>query len=90
MVIWFTSHRTPKDGLSAHRGRSRPRGQRGAEQARALRKPAFGVAIITPIILVGAVGASGPSPVAPIRDSAVTQLAAVEPSPGSRTGASRW
>jgi len=60
--------------------------RRGA--ARALRKPAFGVAIITPIILVGAVGASGPSPVAPIRDSAVTQLAAVEPSPGSRTGAS--
>jgi membrane-bound lytic murein transglycosylase B len=55
---------------------------------RAVRKPAFGVAIITPIILAGAVGASAPSAVAPIRDSAVTPLAAVEPSPGNRSGAS--
>ena len=55
---------------------------------RAVRKPAFGVAIITPLILAGAVGASAPSPVALIRDSAVTPLAAVEPSPGSRSGAS--
>jgi membrane-bound lytic murein transglycosylase B len=55
---------------------------------RAIRKPAFGVAIITPLILAGAVGASAPSTVAPIRDSAVTPLAAVEPSPGSRSGAS--
>ena len=55
---------------------------------RAIRKPAFGVAIITPLILAGAVGASAPSTVAPIRDSAVTPLAAVEPSPGNRSGAS--
>ena len=55
---------------------------------RAVRKPAFGVAIITPLILAGAVGASAPSPVALIRDSAVTPLAAVESSPGSRSGAS--
>jgi hypothetical protein len=55
---------------------------------RAGSKPAFGVAIITPLILAGAVGASSPSPVAPIRDSAVTPLAAVQPSPGTRTGAS--
>ena len=55
---------------------------------RAVRKPAFGVAIITPLILAGAVGASAPSPIAPVRDSAVTPLAAVEPSPGSRSGAS--
>jgi membrane-bound lytic murein transglycosylase B len=53
-----------------------------------VRKPAFGVAILTPLILAGAVGASAPSPFAPIRDSAVTPLAAVEPSPGARTGAS--
>ena len=53
-----------------------------------MRKPAFGVAIITPLILAGAVGASAPSTVAPIRDSAVTPLAAVEPSPGNRSGAS--
>ena len=54
----------------------------------AVRTPAFGVAIITPLVLAGAVGASAPSPVAPIRDSAVTPLAAVEPSPDSRSGAS--
>src|SRR5258705_5214353 len=53
-----------------------------------MRKPAFGVAIITPLILAGAVGASAPSTVAPIRDSAVTPLAAVESSSGSRSGAS--
>jgi len=50
----------------------------------AVRTPAFGVAIITPLVLAGAVGASAPSPVAPFRDSAVTPLAAVEASPGSR------
>jgi membrane-bound lytic murein transglycosylase B len=55
---------------------------------RAVRKPAFGVAIISPLILAGAVGASAPSTVAPLRDSAVTPLAAVEPSPGNRSGAS--
>jgi membrane-bound lytic murein transglycosylase B len=51
-------------------------------------KPAFGVAVITPLILAGAVGASSPSPVAPIRDSAVTPLAAVQSSSGSRSGVS--
>jgi membrane-bound lytic murein transglycosylase B len=54
----------------------------------AVRKPAFGVAILAPLILAGAVGASAPSPVAPIRDSAVTPLAAVQSSAGGRTGAS--
>jgi membrane-bound lytic murein transglycosylase B len=49
---------------------------------------AFGVAVITPIILAGAVGASAPSPSTPVRDFATTPLAAVEPSPGNRTGAS--
>ena len=55
---------------------------------RAVRKPAFGVAIITPLILAGAVGASAPSTVAPLRDSAVTPLAAVEPSSVDRSGPS--
>ncbi|WP_110316925.1 lytic murein transglycosylase [Mycolicibacterium moriokaense] len=55
---------------------------------RAMRKPAFGVAVISPLILAGAVGASAPSTVAPIRDSAVTPLAAVESSSGSRSGVS--
>jgi membrane-bound lytic murein transglycosylase B len=49
-----------------------------------VRKPAFGVAIITPFILAGAVGASAPTPV---RESAVTPLASVQSS-GNRTGAS--
>jgi membrane-bound lytic murein transglycosylase B len=53
-----------------------------------MRKPAFGVAIISPLILAGAVGASAPSAVAPIRDSAVTPLAAVESSSGNRSGVS--
>jgi membrane-bound lytic murein transglycosylase B len=55
---------------------------------RAVRAPAFGVAVITPIILAGAVGASAPSPGAPIRNSPVAPLAAVEPSPDGRSGAS--
>ena len=55
---------------------------------RAVRKPAFGVAIITPLILAGAVGASAPSTVAPLRDSAVTPLAAVESSSVDRSGPS--
>jgi membrane-bound lytic murein transglycosylase B len=55
---------------------------------RATRTPAFGIAVITPIILAGAVGASAPSPNALARNSAVTPLAAVEPSPGAREGAS--
>jgi len=55
---------------------------------RAVRKPAFGVVIITPLILAGAVGASAPSTVAPFRDSAVTPLAAVESSSVDRSGPS--
>jgi hypothetical protein len=54
----------------------------------AVRKPAFGLAIITPLILAGAVGGSAPSTVSPIRDSAVMPLAAVESSSGNRSGAS--
>lgn len=48
----------------------------------------LGVAIITPIILAGSVGASAPSPRTPTSDAAVTPLAAVEPSPKARSGAS--
>ncbi len=53
-----------------------------------MRTPAFGVAAITPLVFAGAVGASAPSPFAPVRDPAVTPLAAVAPSPGDRSGAS--
>jgi membrane-bound lytic murein transglycosylase B len=44
--------------------------------------------VITSTIVAGAVGASAPSPTTPLRDSAVTPLAAVERSPGTRSGAS--
>jgi membrane-bound lytic murein transglycosylase B len=49
---------------------------------------AVGIAVLTPLILAGAVGASSPAPSAP-RDAAVTPLAAVvEPSPRDRSGPS--
>ena len=52
-----------------------------------MRTPALGVAVIAPLILVGAVGASAPSPSALVSEAAVTPLAAVEPPPGQRSGA---
>ena len=55
---------------------------------RVMRTPAFGIAAITPLVFAGAVGASAPSPSAPVRDAAVTPLAAVAPPPGDRSGAS--
>ncbi|ORA54749.1 lytic transglycosylase [Mycolicibacterium chubuense] len=58
----------------------------GAARSRAgriVRMPAFGVAaVLTPLVLAGAVGASAPSTNAPTRDAAVMPLAAVAPSPG--------
>jgi membrane-bound lytic murein transglycosylase B len=48
---------------------------------------ASGIAVITPVILAGAVGGTTQSNT-PVRDAAVTPLAAVEPSPGARSGAS--
>ena len=47
--------------------------------ARVMRSPALGIAAITPIVFAGAVGAS-PTMAAPVRDAAVTPLAAVAPS----------
>ncbi len=55
---------------------------------RVIGTPAFGLAAIAPLVFVGAVGASAPSPFAPVRDPAVTPLAAVAPPPGDRSGAS--
>ncbi|OBB61096.1 lytic transglycosylase [Mycobacterium sp. 852013-51886_SCH5428379] len=61
----------------------------GAARRRAghvLRTPAAtGIAIIAPLVLAGAVGASAPTPV---RDNAVTPLAAVAPTAPKDTGAS--
>ncbi len=47
--------------------------------ARVMRSPALGLVAITPIVFAGAVGAS-PTTAAPMRDAAVTPLAAVAPS----------
>ena len=53
-----------------------------------MRTPVFGVAVITPLILAGAAGASAPSPNAPASGASVTPLAAVEPSQRDGSGAS--
>jgi membrane-bound lytic murein transglycosylase B len=49
--------------------------------------PAFGVVILIPIVLAGAVGASAPTPGAPTLNADVTPLAAVEPTDRDRSGA---
>ena len=51
-----------------------------------MRTPVFGLAVITPLVLAGAVGASAPHPVAPVRDGAVTPLAAVALAPDDPSG----
>ncbi|PRC45400.1 lytic transglycosylase, partial [Mycobacterium sp. ITM-2017-0098] len=54
-----------------------------------VRTPALGVAaVLTPLVLAGAVGASAPSTHAPTRDAAVMPLAAVGPSPNQESGPS--
>ena len=54
---------------------------------RVIRTPAFGIAAIAPLVFAGAVGAGSPSSL-PVRDSAVTPLAAVAQSPADPSGAS--
>ena len=64
----------------------------GAARRRAgqfVRTPAVGVAaVLTPLVLAGAVGASAPTTNVPSRDSAVMPLAAVAPSPHDQSGVS--
>ncbi|MDZ4233766.1 MAG: lytic transglycosylase, partial [Dietzia sp.] len=51
--------------------------------------PAFGVAaVLTPLVLAGAVGASAPSTDMATRNSAVMPLAAVERAPSDESGVS--
>ncbi len=52
-----------------------------------MRRPAFGIAVITPLVFAGAVGASAPDH-RPVGDAAVTPLAAIAPEPVDRTGPS--
>jgi membrane-bound lytic murein transglycosylase B len=59
--------------------------------SRLTRTPAFGIAVISPLVLALAVGASGPplsdAPTAPpVRDTDVTPLAAVAPAPPDMNG----
>lgn len=56
------------------------------QAGQAIRTPVFGVAVLAPLILAGAVGASAPSPQAPVSDAAVTPLAAVAPTPHDPSG----
>jgi membrane-bound lytic murein transglycosylase B len=49
---------------------------------RVTRTPAFGLAVITPLVLALAVGASAPQQSAPVSDAAFMPLAAVAPTPG--------
>ncbi len=56
--------------------------------ARVTRTPVFGLAVITPLVFAGAVGATPRSPAAtpPLRDAAVTPLAVIAPAPGHSAG----
>ncbi|MCV7180264.1 lytic murein transglycosylase [Mycolicibacterium sphagni] len=51
----------------------------GNRVSRAVRKPVFGVAVLTPVLLAGAVGAAPDLPHAPVVGTEVTPLAAVSP-----------
>jgi len=57
--------------------------------ARATRSPALGVAVITPLVLAAAVGASGPAPApapAEVANTDVTPMVAVAPTPLDTSG----
>lgn len=60
----------------------------GNRVSRVVRTPAFGIAMLTPIVLAGAVGAAPSRVTAPVYDAAVTPLAAVSPSQQDSSGAS--
>ena len=58
----------------------------GNRVSRVVRTPAFGLAMLTPIVLAGAVGAAPSRLGAPVYDTDVTPLAAVSPSHGDSSG----
>ena len=60
----------------------------GALRRKITRTPAFGLAVITPLVFLGAVGGASPRHALPVRDTAVTPLAAVAPRPSPATGPS--
>lgn len=58
----------------------------GNRVGRVMRTPVFGIAVLTPIVLAGAVGAAPDRPGAPVYDTDVTPLAAVSPSQRDTSG----
>jgi membrane-bound lytic murein transglycosylase B len=74
----------------------RPNAATEQQRARLTRSPAFGVAVITPLVFAGAVGGAAPiypghaaavhSQVTPVRDAAIFPVAAVSPSTPDTTG----
>jgi membrane-bound lytic murein transglycosylase B len=75
---------------------ARPIAAAEPQRARLSKSPAFGVAVITPLVFAGAVGAAAPtfpghappvhSQVVPVRDTAIFPVAAVSPSVPDTTG----
>ncbi|WP_082964490.1 lytic transglycosylase domain-containing protein [Mycobacterium sp. E796] len=74
----------------------RPDAAAERQRARLTKSPAFGVAVITPLVFAGAVGGAAPtfpghappvhSQVMPVRDAAIFPVAAVSPSAPDTTG----
>ncbi|MCH9734229.1 MAG: lytic murein transglycosylase, partial [Actinomycetia bacterium] len=86
MVAWFIGDLTGRTVRVHIGGRSTLRAA-GRRVGRVARMPAFGVAaVLTPLVLAGAVGASSPSSNAPARDSEVVPLALVERSEAEDSG----
>lgn len=78
-------------GLGAHPALASALGFARSQMSKAGSRPVLGIAVISPLILAVAVGASGPTAsglatAAPIRDADVTPLAAVAPVPPEMNG----
>ncbi len=75
-----------RGGMGSDPALATPRDPARDRLARVVRKPAIGVAVITPLMLAAAVAASGPSPSKPVRSDRATPLAAVAPTAQDMTG----
>ena len=75
-----------RGGMGSGPALATPRDPARDRLARVVRKPAIGVAVITPLMLAAAVAASGPSPSKPVRSDRATPLAVVAPTAQDMTG----
>ena len=76
-------------GLGAHPALTAALGSARDRVSRAARSPAMGLAVITPLMLAAAVGASGPTLTAhgpAVQSTDVTPMVAVAPTPSDTTG----